>query len=163
MQESVESIIWPQWVTLVKEKEQQMKRYKNIFRIAFAIIFLLGAIANAVILFLKPDAYSGFAELSFIPLYQLLWTQLVFPNIHLFVGLTVVLELTFASLLLAKGMAVRIGFFLAAAFMLFLIPFWWSGGSLLNLAFALVLLWLSTSSYPLSAKELFKAWRKPNA
>ena len=84
-----------------------MKRYKNIFRITFAIIFLFGAIANAVILFLKPDAYRGFAELSFIPLYRLLWTQLVFPSIHLFVGLTVVLELIFASLLLAKGMAVH--------------------------------------------------------
>jgi len=138
-----------------------MKRYKNIFRFTFAIIFLLGAIANAIILFLNPDAYSGFAELSFIPLYRLLWAHLVFPSIHLFVVLTVVLELTFAFLLLAKDTAVHIGLLLAAAFMLFLFPFWWSGGSLLNLAFALILLWLSTSSYPISVKELLNGWRKP--
>ena len=143
------------------EKEKHMKQYKNIFRFTFAIIFLVGAIANAVILILNPDVYSGFAELSFIRLYRLLWEQLVFPSIHLFVVLTVVLELTFVFLLLAKDTAVHIGLLLAAAFMLFLFPFWWSGGSLLNLAFALILLWLSTSSYPISVKELLNSWRKP--
>ena len=146
----------------LKGKEQQMKRTKDIVRFAFAIIFLLGAIANAIILLLKPDAYSGFAELSFVPLYRLLWASLVFPNIHLFVGFVVILELVFAALLLAKGLAVRIGLLLAASFMLFLIPFWWSGSSLINLAFALILLWLSSSRSPLSLKELLSDWRKPS-
>ena len=137
-----------------------MKQTKNILRFAFAIIFLMGAIANAIILLLKPDAYSGFAELSFFPLYRLLWAQLVFPNIHLFVGFVVILELVFTVFLIAKGVVVRIGLLLAASFMLFLIPFWWSGSSLINLVFALILLWLSCSCYPLSMKELFHDWRR---
>ena len=138
-----------------------MKQYKNIFRFTFAIFFLVGAIANAIILILNSDVYSGFAELSFLPLYRFLWEQLVFPSIHFFVVLAIVLELTFAFLLLAKDTAVHIGLLLASAFMLFLFPFWWSGGSLLNLAFALILLWLSTFSYPISVKELLNDWRKP--
>jgi hypothetical protein len=138
-----------------------MNRYKNVFRFTFAIIFLVGAIANTIILFLKPEAYRGFAELSFFPLFRTLWADLVSPSIHLFVGFTVILEMTFAVILVVKGMAVRIGLFLAASFMLFLFPFWWSGGSTLNLAFALILLWLSSFSYPLSMKELFNGWRKP--
>ena len=137
-----------------------MKQTKNILRFAFAIIFLMGAIANAIILLLKPDAYSGFAELSFFPLYRLLWAQLVFPNIHLFVGFVVILELVFTVLLIAKGVVVRIGLLLAASFMLFLIPFWWSGSSLINLVFALILLWLCSSCYPLSMKELLHDWRR---
>jgi hypothetical protein len=130
-----------------------MKKHRDIIRFIFALIFLLGAIANCVILIVNPQVYAGFADLSFIPLYRQLWTSFVIPDLYLFVGLAILFELMFAVLLLAGGMDARIGLVVAAVFMLFLFPFWWYGGALINLVFALILFWLSSFSEPVSIKE----------
>jgi hypothetical protein len=39
--------------------------------------------------------------------------------------------------------------------MLLLVPFWWSGGSLLNLVFASRLFWQARSEYPTAVWELW--------
>jgi hypothetical protein len=130
-----------------------MKNHRDIIRFIFAVIFLLGAIANVLILILNPQVYIGFADLSFIPLYRQLWTHFVIPDLFLFVGVTILFELIFAGLLLAGGMDARIGLAVAGIFMLFLFPFWWYGGGVVNLAFAVILFWLSSFSTPVSIKE----------
>jgi hypothetical protein len=40
--------------------------------------------------------------------------------------------------------------------MLTLVPFWWFGGSLINLIFAFVFIWLSRYSYPMSIAEFIR-------
>jgi hypothetical protein len=129
-------------------------RSQDLARLIFSLLFLLGAIANGFLLITQPELYRGFADLALVGLYRQVWSGFVFPHIHLLVGMVIVFELVLAVLLLAKGLAVRIGLVTAAAFMLFLFPFWWSGGGLLNLAFAVVLFHLTRSSYPVSLPRL---------
>jgi hypothetical protein len=133
-----------------------MNRRYEIGRIVFAILFLLGAIANSLILLANPNIYSGFADLSILTFYHQAWLKFVIPNLSIFISLVVMLELAFGLLLIGKGISVRMGLLLAALFMLFLVPFWWSGGALLNLAFSLILLWLSRAHYPVSVFQMLK-------
>ncbi|MBN2554647.1 MAG: hypothetical protein JXA97_01805 [Anaerolineales bacterium] len=128
-----------------------MKPYHEIGRIVFAVIFLLGSIANSIILVTNPGLYHGFADLSILPFYREAWTRFVIPHPVFFVGLIILFELGLAFSLLYKGLYVRLGLLLAAIFMLFLVPFWWSGGGLLNLIFAVLLLWLARYSYPVAS------------
>ena len=133
-----------------------MNRRYEIGRIVFAILFVLGAIANAVILLTNPSMYSGFADLSILPFYHQAWLKYVIPDLSIFISLVVILELAFGLLLLGRGLSVRLGLLLAAFFMLFLVPFWWSGGALLNLIFSFVLLRLSRANYPVSVFHMLK-------
>jgi hypothetical protein len=52
----------------------------DVVRLAFAIIFLAGAVANATIGILTPATYETFADASLLPLYQELWNTLVYPQ-----------------------------------------------------------------------------------
>ena len=131
-----------------------MKRLQDISRSLFSIILLSGGIANTIIVLTNPDLYSGFADLSLLPLYQQLWVNLIIPNLQFMIGLVVMLEWLIAVLLLGKRFAVKLGAFLGGVFMVLLTPFWWSGGGAINLAFALILFWLTTSEYPSSVLEL---------
>ena len=125
-----------------------MKKTPNIFRLLFAIILIMGAVVNAIMLISTPELYSEFASDSFLPIYKQFWTSIVYPNLTIFVGFVILLELTIAIFLCSKGKTVKTGLLLAAIFMLALVPFWWFGASLLNLAFAVVFIWLSHYSYP---------------
>ena len=126
-------------------------------RIIFAVLFLLGAIANAIILIINPDMYRGFADIAILSFYYEAWTRYVNPNLPLLVGLIVAFELFLFFSLISSGLFVRLGLLLAASFMLFLVPFWWSGGGLLNLVFFLLLMWLSRFEYPVSAIQVLRS------
>jgi hypothetical protein len=69
--------------------------------------------------------------------------------------MVVVFEMALAFGLLYKGPIVRGTLSLAGIFMLLLVPFWWSGGSLLNLVFASMLFWQAQSEYPTAVWELW--------
>ena len=131
-----------------------MKRLQDISRSLFSIILLSGGIANTIIVLTNPDLYSGFADLSLLPLYQQLWVNLIIPNLQFMIGLVVMLEWLIAVLLLGKRFAVKLGSVIGGVFMVLLIPFWWSGAGILNLVFALILFWLATSEYPSSVLAL---------
>jgi len=139
-----------------------MKKWNEIGRLGFAVIFLVGAVVNAVIVTSNPGIYSAFADLSFFPVYRRLWSSLVIPYIQFMVGLVVLFETIIALLLLLKGQAVRVGLLIGGIFMMFLFPFWWAGGSLLNLVFAALLVRLSTFSYPSSVIALLRCSGCPN-
>jgi hypothetical protein len=127
-----------------------MSNWSEIGRIVFAIIFLLGAIANIVIVISTPEMYSGFADLSILSVYHSLWSRIVMPNLQFFIVSIAVFEFLIAILLLTRMLYVRIGMYLGIIFMLFLFPFWWSGGSIINLVFAFLLLLLAFEDYPRS-------------
>ena len=133
-----------------------MKKTPNFARLLFAIIFIMGATANAIMLISIPEMYSEFASDSFLPIYKQLWASAVYPNLGILVGFVILLELTIAVFLLSKGKTVKTGLVLAAIFMLALVPFWWYGASLMNLFFAIVLIWLSRFSYPVNMRDFIR-------
>jgi hypothetical protein len=130
-----------------------MKKTPNILRLLFALIFILGAVANVVMLIASPELYSEFASASFLTIYKQLWFSIVYPNLGLLLGVVILLEGMIAIFLLSKGKYVKIGLLLATMFMLVLVPFWWYGGSLMNLIFALIFIWLYRFSYPTTMWE----------
>lgn len=133
-----------------------MKKWNEPGRLGFALVFLAGGVVNALIVTGNPDLYTGFADFSFLPVYRQLWVSFVIPRVQCLVFLVALFEIMVALLLLLKGQAVRVGLYLGGIFMLFLFPFWWAGGSLINLVFAALLFTLSRFSYPLSAIALLK-------
>jgi hypothetical protein len=125
----------------------------------FALIFLLGAIANTFMGILSPTVYETFADASILPFYQSLWQTLVYPWIRLFLIPLVLVELAIAWLLLKSGTYVKVGLGIALAFTLFLVPFWWQGGAIANLVLAVPLLWLLRYDHPRSIPEILRGGR----
>ena len=131
-------------------------KFREILRTIFALIFLLGAIANTFMGLLSPSMYESFADTSILTFYRSLWESVVYPAISLFLIPLVLIELAMAWLLLQSGTYVKVGLGLALAFTLFLIPFWWQGGAIANLVLAVPLLWLLRYDYPRSILEIFR-------
>lgn len=64
-------------------------------------------------------------------------------------------ELILALLIASKKVSARTGLMLAAVFILFLIPYWWAGGAIINTVFDVTLLWLAKFDYPVSLSQHF--------
>ncbi len=125
-----------------------MRKPKEIFRIIFSIKFLIGSITNFLILIFKPGLYTTFADLSLLEAYRTAWADVVLPNLNVMILIVAAFEFALAILIASKEGAVQTGLVLAMAFMLFLIPFWWAGGALINIIFAVLLAWLARYDYP---------------
>lgn len=134
-----------------------MRRPQEIGRCIFAAIFLVDAVANALIIIFNPGIYRTLADVAIVDFYRDAWMAVVLPNVQLVIGLVVVFELALAVLLILKGAAVRIGLVAAAAFTLMLVPLWWGGAALLILLFAVLLALLAFAEYPRSVAELLRA------
>ncbi len=116
-----------------------MQKPANIVRVIFGLVMVAGAVANTFMTLTQPEIYASFADMSLIPLYRNLWYSLVVPYLEFWLALVIVFELTVGILILSKGPAVKVGLVGAILFFLFLVPFWWQGGSLLNIVFAVIL------------------------
>jgi hypothetical protein len=127
---------------------------QNVVRSILAVIFLVGAAVNFTLLMTRPATYEGFADVAIVPFYKTLWRELVVPRLELWVGLVIAFEIALGLLLLGPGVYARVGLVLAAAFVAFLVPFWWGGGALINLAFLGVLIWLLRFDYPAAIWEI---------
>jgi hypothetical protein len=122
-------------------------RVANIIRILFGLVMLAGAAANAFMALTQPGIYAPFADMSFLSLYRTAWQSLVLPYLGAWLLLVVAFEVTMGVLLLSKGMWVRVGIVGTILFFLFLFPFWWAGGAILTLVFAVILLLLLRYDY----------------
>jgi hypothetical protein len=127
----------------------------NALRILFGVIYLVGAMANSLMGLFSPNIYDSFADLAFLPLYRDLWESLILPYLCLWLVLVVVFEAGTGLLILSKGRRVKIGLAAGIVFCLFLVPFWWAGGALLNVVFALIQVWLLRYEYGADLIELF--------
>jgi hypothetical protein len=94
-----------------------------------------------------PGIYEGFADLSFLRFYRSLWHSLILPRLALWVALVIAFEIGVGVLLLAPDPYARLGLVLAAAFTLFLVPFWWRGGAAVNLLLLGLMVWLLRFHY----------------
>ncbi len=129
-------------------------KFREILRLLFLLLFLLGALANIYMGVFSPSVYEAFADGSLLPIYRNLWHTVVYPWIRLFLIPLVLVELSIAWLLLQSGSMVKVGLGIALAFTLLLVPFWWQGGAVANLILALGLLWLLRHDYPRSIPEI---------
>ena len=126
----------------------------NFVRIIYGLILIAGAATNAFLGLTRPEMYASFADLSIIPLYQSLWRSVVVPYLRFWLLLTVVFELTMGILILSKGLWVKVGMVGAILFFLFLVPFWWEGGAIINIVFAVILVLLLRYDYDASLIDL---------
>jgi len=134
-------------------------RLQDVGRLLFAAAFFVGAVANTMMLLTSPQIYEGFADLSLLGFYRTLWRRLIVPNLGVWVALVIVFEIGVGALLLAPDPYARVGLILAAAFTLFLVPFWWGGGALVNVVLFALLLWLLGFDYADSAVSLLLGGR----
>jgi hypothetical protein len=130
--------------------------YRNVARSLLAAAFFVGAVANTLMLLTAPDIYEGFADLSFLPFYKTLWRRVILPRLPAWIALLVVFEIVAGALLLAADPYARLGLILAAAFALFLVPFWWGGGALVNLLLLALMVWLLRFDYTKAIVSLDK-------
>lgn len=129
-------------------------RYQDVIRLLLAVAFFVGAAANAVMILTAPDIYEGFADLSFLRFYRTLWRGVVLPRLGLFLALVIIFEVIVGVLLLSRGPYAQLGLILAAGYAAFLVPFWWGGGGLINIALFFLILWLLRFSYGESISSL---------
>jgi hypothetical protein len=119
----------------------------NIARLVLALLFLAGGLSHIYLVSARPSIYEGFADLAFWSLYKSLWQDWVLPHLKLWIALLILFEFAVGALLLGSGVYPQIGLALAAAFMIFLIPFWWGGGALANLVLLALVAWLLRFDY----------------
>jgi len=116
--------------------------------LVLSVAFFAGAGANLIMLLVAPEIYKGFADLSFLPLYQSLWRRVVVPHLSVWVALLVAFEVGLGVLLLSPDPYARLGLISASVFTVFLVPFWWGGGALINVLLFGLMVWLLRFSYP---------------
>jgi hypothetical protein len=131
----------------------------NILRITFGFILLAGAAANAVLGLTQPDLYTSFADVALLPLYRNLWRSVVLPYLGIWLALVVAFELLTGLLILSRGTWAKVGLAAALLFFLFLVPFWWQGGALINILFAVLVAWLLRYDYDRSIVDIVR--RRP--
>ena len=126
----------------------------NVVRIVFGFVMLAGAAVNAFFALTQPGIYDTFGDMAILPFYRNLWRSLVVPNILVFLALTVLFELTTGILLLSEGAAVKVGMGMAILFFLALVPFWWKGGAIINVVFAVIMALLLCYDYDKNIVDL---------
>ncbi len=130
-------------------------KLSNAIRILMGIIYIFGAATNLIFALSNPQIYADFAAFSIIPFYKTFWAEIVMPNVTTWILLVAAFEMVMALLILSKGKLVKIGLCGVIAFNLVLIPFWWFGWALINLAMALVQMFLLRLEYRFSVVQLF--------
>ena len=95
----------------------------NIVRIAFGIIYLLGAGFNIFLIVTEgSQIYIGFADETFFPWYREAWMAVAAPNITLIVVLLIVFEISLGLLFIIKRKFMRIALILGILFCLASMP-----------------------------------------
>ena len=131
----------------------------NVLRIVFGFMLLGGAAANAFIGLTQPDLYASFADVALLALYRDLWRSLVLPYLGAWLALVVAFESVTGLLILSRAVWVKVGLAAALLFFLFLVPFWWQGGALINILFTVLVAWLMRYEYDRSILDIIR--RRP--
>lgn len=95
----------------------------NLARKLFGTIYLIGAVANLIMIIFQPEIYKSFANLALIPFYQNTWNSIVIPNLYIFVGLTIAFEIGLGTLFLAGRRFLLAAYLISLGFNICLIPF----------------------------------------
>ncbi|MFC2000913.1 hypothetical protein ACFLUZ_00200 [Chloroflexota bacterium] len=95
----------------------------NIARLVFGIIYLLGAIANIMLVIINgTQSYIGFADASFFPWYREAWLAVAAPNITLIVVLLIAFEICLGLLFIINRKYLKVALVLGILFCLASMP-----------------------------------------
>ena len=95
----------------------------NLIRKVFGISYLIIALANLLMLLFNPELYGELANNTLFSIYKAAWTNFVAPNLNVFIGLSIVVEVLLGGLFLASRNLLRIALFFSVIFQLFILPF----------------------------------------
>jgi len=95
----------------------------NVARIIFGIIYLIGAVANLVMVIVSPEIYHAFADGAFVQFYREARNTVVVPNLFFFIALTIIFEITLGLLFLISRRFLKIALIFGIIFCLGLVPF----------------------------------------
>lgn len=95
----------------------------NLARKLFGAIYLIGAVANIIMIIFQPEIYEAFANQALVPFYQNAWNSIVIPNVYLFVSLTIIFEVGLGLLFLRGRRFLGLAYLISLAFNVGLIPF----------------------------------------
>jgi len=95
----------------------------NVARIIFGVIYLIGAVANLVMVIMSPEIYYAFADGAFVQFYREAWNTVVVPNLFFFIALTIIFEITLGLLFLISRRFLKIALIFGIIFCLGLVPF----------------------------------------
>jgi len=124
----------------------------NVARIIFGVIYLLGAIANIVLVTINgSQSYIGFADATFFPWYREAWMVVAAPNITLIVVLLIAFEICLGLLFILKRRYLKIALILGILFCLASMPTMVEA-IYTNLSLALIQAFLLWKEFRLSAK-----------
>jgi len=95
----------------------------NIARLIFGSIYLLGAIANIMLVTINgSQSYIGYADATFFPWYREAWMAVAAPNITLIVILLITFEICLGLLFILKRQYLKIALILGILFCLASMP-----------------------------------------
>ena len=95
----------------------------NIARFIFGSIYLLGAIANIMLVTINgSQSYIGYADATFFPWYREAWMAVAAPNITLIVILLITFEICLGLLFILKRQYLKIALILGILFCLASMP-----------------------------------------
>ena len=95
----------------------------NVARIIFGVMYLIGAVANLVMVIMSPEIYHAFADGAFVQFYREAWNTVVVPNLFFFIALTIIFEITLGLLFLISRRFLKIALIFGIIFCLGLVPF----------------------------------------
>ena len=117
---------------------------RNIIEIGFGLVYLMGAIFSSVYTLRHGEEfYGGFAESAWFVPSRLLVRNVVLPNSRLFTSLLIIFQLIVALSILSRGILVQPGLIAGAVFSLAAVMVSSVPGALVNLALAIVQLFLA--------------------
>ncbi len=89
---------------------------KNVYRLLFALFYLLGWMIHAYLGIWSPQTYNDFRKTLIFSPFQWIWSNVIIPNISLFALLLAAFELAIGLLIINKGQWVKVGIGLSLAF-----------------------------------------------
>ena len=117
---------------------------RNIIEIGFGLVYLMGAIFSSVYTLRHGEEFYGsFAESAWFVPSRLLVRNVVLPNSRLFTSLLIIFQLIVALSILSRGILVQPGLIAGAVFSLAAVMVSSVPGALVNLALAIVQLFLA--------------------
>ncbi len=94
----------------------------NFVRKIFGTSYLIVALANLLMLMLNPEIYGELANHTIFHIYKAGWENFVAPNLNVFVGLLIGVEVLLGGLFLASRNFLRTALFFSIIFQLFIFP-----------------------------------------
>ncbi len=151
---------------------------KNLYRLLFALFYLLGWVIHVYLGIWSPETYNGFSQTIIFPPFQWIWSNVIIPNSSIFALLLAAVELTTGLLMVSKGKWVKIGVALSLVFNVCLVFLGLANPSddqfldflqnrlpmLIFVAAQVPLLWIKYErSLPEDIRQLFKGLQKSAA